>query len=340
MIHLRISIVIPTFNRAKTLRNLLQSITEQENIDFDFEAIILDNGSTDDTKEIYLEFKDYKYFKYHYNSEPGLLTGRHYGLEMSNGEIIAFFDDDIMLNSTYLSSLNTLFSDPSIHLATGPCLPNYIAAQPDWLSYFWDKTDDGIFCTWLSLLDLGNSTIQIDPNFVWGLNFCMRRSKIIELGGFHPDYFPEKYQMFQGDGETGLTMKAKKLGYKAIYYPGLLVHHEVSENRMTLAYFKKRAFIQGMCNSFSDLREGNIRTPNKITLTKKLRNYLHPYYRWLKFEAKGENTLPDEIRKIFDTLTDSEKEGYDFHQHAFNTNENVRHWVQKENYWDYKLPIL
>lgn len=343
-----LSIIIPTRNRAKELLATLQSICKQTSLT-QVEIIIIDNGSTDDTALIVDNFKEKLPIVYEYNDIPGLLTGRHRGAEISKGTILCFLDDDVELNANFIKNLKEKFSEnQNIHLATGPCLPNYEVTPPEWLNYFWDSIPQGKYCFWLSLLDLGQNEKEIDPNLVWGLNFSIRKKTFIELGGFHPDSVPENLQYYQGDGETGLTIKAIKNGYKAFYIPGLALKHYVPATRLTVTYFKKRAFFQGVCNSYTNIRQeytNEERTERHIEKSKQnywkiFRNKLHPYYRWIKkiYQKEVKNSLPKDIEELFKILGKWEQDGFDFHQNQFKNDEQVKNWVLKENYWDYKLP--
>ncbi len=273
----QISIIIPTLNRSIYLGELLDSLKKQKENSALTEIIVVDNGSTDQTKNVCIKAqKDLSHLQYYYNSEPGLLTGRHYGAELANGEILVFLDDDVILNDQYINGICETFKDSDVQLATGPSLPKYEIEPPNWLEYFWDKASDGKYCVWLSLLDLGKEIKAIDPNFVWGLNFCIRKKTLLALGGFHPDCIPASLQRFQGDGETGLTIKAIEKNYLALYNPKLQLFHQVTKDRLTLTYFKKRAFYQGVCNSFSNIRSHEL---NK--------NYKSPPFHYLnKLEIK------------------------------------------------------
>jgi glycosyltransferase involved in cell wall biosynthesis len=322
------SIIIPTRNRAKELLATLQSICKQTTL-ANAEIIIIDNGSTDDTAQIVEDFRTQLPMVYDYNDIPGLLTGRHRGAEISKGEILCFLDDDVELNPNFIANLLATFeNNQNVQLATGPCLPHYEVGPPEWLSYFWDNTSQGKYCAWLSLLDFGDQMIEIDPNFVWGLNFSIRKNVFIELGGFHPDCIPDNLQQYQGDGETGLTIKAISKGYKAFYVPGLELKHYVPAGRLTHSYFKKRAFYQGVCNSYTDIRKKHENGKERKRLFKSLRDKLHPYYRWIKKSSKKAQKLniPPDIEQLIINL---EKSGKD-----------VRQWALKSNYWDYKLPII
>jgi glycosyltransferase involved in cell wall biosynthesis len=340
---IKASLIIPTYNRSDILSVLLTSISKQETVQ-EFEVIIVDNGSTDDTKSISLAYAErIKNFQYIYDGEPGLLTGRHKGFYAAKGEILSFLDDDVELNLGYIENLITLFNtNKEINFATGPCLPNYEITPPDWLNYFWDSVPEGKYCAWLSLLDFGNEIKIVSPNYVWGLNFCCRKKTVSELGGFNPDCIPKHLQEFQGDGETGLTQKAINSGMSALYCPGLSLHHHVSKERLTVEYFKKRAFYQGVCDSYTHLRNEHFnQTTIKFSRLKLFRNKLHPYYRWIKkIQVKDKSiTLPAPIKELQSELEKSIQEGYQFHKERFYSNENVKSWVLKENYWNFKLPI-
>lgn len=95
-----ISIIIPTYNRAYLIKQTIDSIIKQTYQNW--ECIIVDDGSTDNTEDLIKEYlKKDRRFKY-YIRPPYILKGvsncRNYGLEKANGKFINFFDsDDIML---------------------------------------------------------------------------------------------------------------------------------------------------------------------------------------------------------------------------------------------------
>ena len=336
-----VSIIIPTYNRADTLEITLSSIYRQVDLE-GVEVIVIDNGSTDNTTNTCSTFaKEYlPALKYQVDAEPGLLTGRHAGASLATGEILCFIDDDVELSHTWISGVKDAFRDDEIQLATGPCLPKYEAPPPAWLNFFWESMgSEGRLCTWLSLLDLGNNNkLDIHPNYVWGLNFCIRKTAFYKLGGFHPDNIPDHLQMFQGDGETGLTLKAYRVNYKAIYHPQIMLHHIIQSKRLTVDYFKKRAFYQGVCNSFTDLKETYQNSRKQSTLTANITT-LRRVLQEAKNKLKSMFFTPQEIMLIKKELRQKELEGYHFHQQAFKSNPKVKKWVLQKDYWNYKLPV-
>jgi glycosyltransferase involved in cell wall biosynthesis len=88
-----VSVIIPTFNRAHMIGKAIKSVLNQTYRDF--EVIVVDDGSTDNTKEIIRSFTDkrIKYFK-KYKKNRGISVTRNIGIEMARGKYIALLDSD------------------------------------------------------------------------------------------------------------------------------------------------------------------------------------------------------------------------------------------------------
>jgi len=101
------SIIVPTYNRAHLIEKTIGSILAQEFNDF--ELIIVDDGSIDDTDDVVLQFSDYRisYFKKD-NEERG--AARNFGRTKSNGEYINFFDSDDLMYPNHLRTAQKLIS--------------------------------------------------------------------------------------------------------------------------------------------------------------------------------------------------------------------------------------
>lgn len=97
-----ISIIIPAYNCGKFIEKCLTSIQKQSYKHF--EVIIVDDGSTDITREIVNEFTSCdERFLYHYQDNQGVSAARNKGLDISRGEYIAFIDSDDWVSEDYLS---------------------------------------------------------------------------------------------------------------------------------------------------------------------------------------------------------------------------------------------
>ena len=85
-----VSVIIPTYNRALLLRETLESLQAQTYRDF--EAIVVDDGSTDNTGEVVQSFD--QRFRYVYQANRGRSSARNNGLSQARGRYIAFLDSD------------------------------------------------------------------------------------------------------------------------------------------------------------------------------------------------------------------------------------------------------
>lgn len=83
-----ISVIIPTYNRKEFLKNAIESVLNQKNVNF--ELIVVDDGSTDGTKEIVKKYP----LKYIYQENKGPSSARNNGILNSSGSFISFLDSD------------------------------------------------------------------------------------------------------------------------------------------------------------------------------------------------------------------------------------------------------
>lgn len=361
-----VSIIIPTINRAESLALTLASIAQQAMVDVDYDIVIVDNGSTDHTASVSAQaIASYHThsIRYIYDPIPGLLTGRHRGALETEAELLVFVDDDIDAAPCWLQAIVETFADPSIQLVGGRNLPRYEAEPPAWIDGFRHSTSYGGWALGhLSLLDLGNQILEIDASYIWGLNFAIRRQALFDLGGFHPDNIPDHLQHFQGDGESGLTMKAKQRGYRAVYQPRALIYHRIPASRLTPAYFEKRAFYQGVCDSYTYIRRTQSVGPLPWTLSGESwstrwdrRARLLPHYarhplrygrilaqRILALSAhrRMQITEDKEHRAVEQRVQTAYRAGYQFHHNRVQQDPRLLEWVLRESYWDYHLPEL
>lgn len=102
-----ISVVVITLNRAQSLRETLGSLVRQTRQPD--EVVVVDNGSTDNTKEVVLSFKDRLNITYVYERQRGIPYARNAGIENTTKDIIAFIDDDCVADRNWLKYLEIPF---------------------------------------------------------------------------------------------------------------------------------------------------------------------------------------------------------------------------------------
>jgi glycosyltransferase involved in cell wall biosynthesis len=115
---LSISVVVITLNRAESLKETLDSLIRQTRQPD--EVVVVDNGSTDNTKEVVLSFKDRLNITYVYEGQRGIPYARNAGVKHTAKDIIAFIDDDCVADRNWLKYLEIPFiKDPHIGVVGG-----------------------------------------------------------------------------------------------------------------------------------------------------------------------------------------------------------------------------
>jgi glucosyl-dolichyl phosphate glucuronosyltransferase len=327
-----ISVVIPTRNRANLLENTLRSINNQTLNKDHYEVIVVDNGSTDHTKDIVANYSECFKIKYIYEQKPGLHQGRHAGLREAGAEVITYADDDIEAFPEWLETINRVFHDRSdIVLVGGKNLPKFESTPPFWLLEMWNVvTDGGHILGDLSILDLGESAKEIAPDFVFGCNFSIRKSILAKTKGFHPDGMPFELIKYRGDGETYVSNYIKDTHLKALYHPKASVYHIVTNDRLSKEYFCKRRYAQGISDAFTHLRKGNITTQKSSFIKSILKDLLGISKRRLLVDIKTEISKTEFQRE----LERSYVNGYQFLQEKYKTDQTVKDWIHKKDYLD------
>lgn len=322
----KLSVIIPTRNRSRLLRKALNSLVHQTLPADQFEVIVVDNGSTDDTQIICAEFQQLiPNMRCLYEKKAGLHVGRHAGLKASEGEVLVYGDDDIRAFPTWLEGVAEGFNDSDVGLLGGKALPDFEGSPPTWLHNLWGKTPWGNILPYYSVLDFGDDIQVIDPLYVWGCNFCIRKSLLEAIGGFHPDGMPQELIRYRGDGETAVSIEVKKSGYKTIYHPSASVHHFVSKKRMTHDYLRHRAYAQGISDSYTRIRAAGGLPPL---------GSLHAGLAGFKarLKARGHAWLHgDSIPGI---ISQAYWSGFIFHHREVENDSDLLAWVLKKNYLD------
>ncbi|MCK4292090.1 MAG: glycosyltransferase family 2 protein [Planctomycetes bacterium] len=95
----RVSVIIPTYNRSNLVKEAIESVLRQSRTDF--EAIVVDDGSTDNTRSLVEQISDSR-VKYFYKDNGGHCSARNFGLVKAGGQYIAFLDHDDLWPANYL----------------------------------------------------------------------------------------------------------------------------------------------------------------------------------------------------------------------------------------------
>ncbi|HAL72350.1 MAG TPA: glycosyl transferase [Verrucomicrobiales bacterium] len=197
----RISVIVCTYNGIATLRGCLESLARLRYPDF--EVLVIDDGSTKDIAGIAKDFPQIRYVR---QEHAGLSVARNLGASLATGEILAYTDDDCLVDEDWLTHLSLGFEDPQWTAAGGPNIPPpprnrteaVVAAAPGAPAH-------------VLLTD-------IEAEHLPGCNLAIRKSALEAIGGFRPQY------RVAGD-DVDVCWRLREAGGRLHFVPGAMVWH-------------------------------------------------------------------------------------------------------------------
>ena len=234
---MKISIIICTYNRELYLPKCLEHLKNQTEAPSNFEIILVNNNSTDNTENICENFVQENpqlsviYIK---ENNPGLSFARNKGIEIASGDILCFIDDDGFAIQEYVTIVKRFAEDPQykdIISFGGKVIPCYNKGmEPKWLS----KYIDGL----VSKVDLGDQVMLFTKKYPAGCNMVFRKEFFDNYGGFNVDLHTRGDDKFVFD-------KLKKAGLKTLYLPALKVEHFIDDYRLEKGFIIRLSKIIG-----------------------------------------------------------------------------------------------
>jgi GT2 family glycosyltransferase len=196
------SVVIPTYNRADRLHRLLLALSAQRGID-DFEVIVADDGSTDDTVARARDLSarmPYRLVVVAAETNAGPAAARNRGWRAGKGSFVVFMDDDCVPEPAWLATMVAALADTDIVVGrTRPPEEQRDRIGP--FSSYLDITDSDGFLT---------------------CNIGYRRAVLDTVGGFDEQAFP-----LQNGEDTDLGLRARKAGFGDRFVADAVVRHDV-----------------------------------------------------------------------------------------------------------------
>jgi len=243
---LAVTLIVPTYRRPEVVR-CLDSIQHQR-LD-SFEVLLVDNAADPSLAETVAAYNQTARVPIRYVPEPnlGLHNARHAGLRVASGDVLVFTDDDASFDPDWLATYAERFAEqPEMAAAGGPVRPIWETPPPTWLVDF--MADYPEMFPVLSLMEPYREFRLGPDGWFFGVNMAIRRSVLLDLGGFNPDSFGS---IWLGDGETGLNRRLWEVGALVGYVPEALVYHHVPPERMSPRYFRRRQANDGACDVYA-----------------------------------------------------------------------------------------
>lgn len=237
----RISVVLCTYNRSHSLVKALDSLVSQSLSRSEYEIVIVDNASTDDTcsvvKGYQVQFSSPGIFLV-LEPKQGLGYARNTGYKHARGRYVAFMDDDCVATNDWLRILLDCYErvEPAPWSVGGLIMPVYLTPKPAW---FKDSYETDTWGDRPRFLKRGESFT--------GCNMSFRKDVLERFGGFDVELgmqgeklaLAEETKLYRdiwsAEGETSILY----------YTPLALIQHTIDPYKMTVSYQLKRAFIAG-----------------------------------------------------------------------------------------------
>jgi Glycosyltransferases involved in cell wall biogenesis len=215
-----VSVVVPVFNGERTIGDMLKALTSQSPKPRDLEIIVVDNGSTDATREIVERYDGVTLL---HESRRGPAPARNTGLRAANNEIVLHCDADTLPSRGWIAALTRVFTDPAVHLAAGKTLS------------FPPKTAPERYLAVAQVYEAEKNINRPVLPFVASMNMGVRRESALAIGGWTNE------MMTAEDVDFSTRLLARFPGPIA-YAPAAVLFHR---NRTSDAALKKQAWTYG-----------------------------------------------------------------------------------------------
>ena len=240
---LDLSLIIATYNRSEQLMVTLESVALQRYPATRWECIVVDNNSTDDTRERVEAFAAAHpelHLRYTFEPRQGLSHARNRGIEESRGEIVAFVDDDEHIVEEFVEAYVELFNNHQDAMsAGGKIIADYPAGRPHWMSSY---TEQPI----ANPMDFGESIKPFPKGRIpGGGNMAMRRCIFEKIGTFDTTLGRTGKQLIGGE-ESDLFERMAAHAMRCYYVPRAVMYHIIPESKLTHEYFSRLAYNTGL----------------------------------------------------------------------------------------------
>jgi glycosyltransferase involved in cell wall biosynthesis len=230
---MKISVILCTYNRSRELRSALASLASSRvDNSVAWQILVIDNNSTDDTAAVVREFAK-KYpsrFVHIFEAAQGKSHALNRGIREAEGDILAFTDDDVIVEPDWLENLIRPLHVSLYDGVGGRTLPMDGFAPPPWLSL-----KQRFALAPLAIFDCGTEAMDLhEPPF--GNNMAFRREVFSKYGDFRADLGPRPGSEIRCE-DTEFGQRLLVGGGRLRYEPSAVLYHTIAEKRVKKQYF-------------------------------------------------------------------------------------------------------
>lgn len=257
-----ITAVICTHNRASYLKKAIDSLIHQRMSKERYEIIVVDNLSTDDTKELVSSYSAENRIRYLFEPNLGLCHARNTGWLNATGKYVAYLDDDAIAGRFWLTNILETFTNavPKPGCVGGKIEPIWEAKRPKWLS---DRLLSG-----LSIIDWQNTTCvlsDLTQKWLVGTNIAFPKEVLKKVGGFAKE-LDRMSKNLLSNGDIYIEKQIIESGFTCLYNPEIVVFHHIPSLRVKKNWFLHRYYWQGVSDASMQLLESRISARKRTSL--------------------------------------------------------------------------
>lgn len=240
---IRLSLIIPTHNRAEQLIRALESLIVQTMPRDEWECVVVNNNSTDDTPARFAAFaNEHPALRLRMvdETEPGVSYARNRGFAEASAPYVAFIDDDEHVNADFIRAYVDFFdAHPAAVVAGGRIVAEYTTGRPAWMSKY---TEQPI----ANAMDFGREVRPFPKGRVpGGGNMAFRRAGVASYGGFDPT-LGRVGRMLIGGEENDFFERLLHGGETIWYVPDAVMWHVIPPEKLRADYFRRLCYNVGV----------------------------------------------------------------------------------------------
>lgn len=239
-----VSIAICTYNRASLLNSAFASLTECNVPEAQWELLIIDNNSSDQTKAVAESFKDRLPLRYIFEPEQGLSAARNRALRECSGDWLLFTDDDVRLDPNWLAAYtDAVVAYPEVGYLGGRVVPYWSESKPRWLQ----DESLALISGLLVRYHLGEQTRPYTEgeSTPFGASFGLSRKAFESVGKFRLDLGVNGGVPGRGE-EAEYLDRVRRAGWSGVYVGEAVAYHWTDSKRLTLPYLYRYGVQKGI----------------------------------------------------------------------------------------------
>ncbi|WP_300750824.1 glycosyltransferase family 2 protein [uncultured Alistipes sp.] len=250
-----LSLIVSTYNRSQQLLVTLRSIAAQTAPAAQWECVVVDNNSTDDTAvqvEAFRAAHPDVPLRYLFERRQGLSWARNRGIAESAGGVIAVIDDDERIVPGFVSAYIDFFAaHPDVAAAGGAIIAEYPSGRPDWMSPYTERPI-------ANPIDLGPRPRPFPRGRIpGGGNMALQRWAVERYGAFDPS-LGRRGGVLLGGEECELFERLARGGERCWYVPDAVMYHIIPPSKLSRDYFDRLCFNIGVSQRTRAAMRGGI----------------------------------------------------------------------------------